>query len=116
VNPSFIFFGLLVSSGPLSGFGDLPQARPIVDQTLLHSAPVLEALAAAESDYAAACREAVLEPPLMFFLWTLQSASAICPLVNDPGLGVRVTFRFAQRFDGTVSLRRTRIRTVAFGD
>ncbi len=112
MTPSFIIGGLLAASSPVGDFGGLPRAQPIIDRTTLRSASVADALRRAEARHAATCRDVVIGRPEMFLLWTLQWASAECPFVGDPRRGVKVTFRFVQKLDGTVELRRTRVRTI----
>ncbi len=112
MNPTFILGGLLAASAPLSGFDEPPKTQPIIDQASLQTPRVRAALRATETRYKATCRDTALGRPQMFLLWTLQWASAECPFVDDPSRGVRVTFRFAQMLDGTVDLRRTRVRLI----
>lgn len=119
MNPSFVLAGVLAWSssvgGDIGGFGDVgefPRAQRIIDRTVLESAAVSEALRAAEARHAAICLDVVPRRPEVIFLWTMQKATADCPLVDDPGRGVRVTFRYVQKLNGKVALRRTRVRSV----
>ncbi|MBV1861938.1 MAG: hypothetical protein KUG77_26185 [Nannocystaceae bacterium] len=114
MNPTFIFGALLAASGLLTGFEDLPATQPIIDHASLQSALVRDAMRTAETRYKVTCRSTALGHPQTFLLWTLQWASAECPFLDDPSSGVRVTLRFAKMLDGSVSLRRTRVRPVVF--
>lgn len=118
MNFSFVLAGTLAWStavgGDVGGFGDLPASQHIIDRSVLGSAATSKALRAAETRHAVTCQNLAPGRPEMVFLWTMQWASADCPFVEDPGRGVRVRFRYVQKLNGEVALRRTRVRAAVF--
>lgn len=121
MNGALVLAGALACStgvgGQLGGFGevgDVPVAEHIIDRSVLRSTATANALRAAETRHAVRCRSLAPGRPEMFFLWTMQWAVADCPSIDEPDRGVRVTFRYVQRLNGTVALRGTRVRAAVF--